>query len=73
MMRKHFLLCLAITGSCISLGACGGMTSREKSTAAGAVIGGVAGSVMSGGSTTGTVGGAAIGGLIGNQIDRNKK
>jgi osmotically inducible lipoprotein OsmB len=73
MMTRNFILCLTIAGSCLSLGACGGMTSREKSTAAGAVIGGVAGSVMGGGSTTGTVGGAAIGGLIGNQIDRNKK
>ena len=72
-MTRNFILCLTIAGSCLSLGACGGMTSREKSTAAGAVIGGVAGSVMGGGSTTGTVGGAAIGGLIGNQIDRNKK
>jgi len=72
-MNRNFILCLTIIGSCLSLGACGGMTSREKSTAAGAVIGGVAGSVMGGGSTTGTVGGAAIGGLIGNQIDRNKK
>ena len=72
-MTRNFILCLTIAGSCLSLGACGGMTSREKSTAAGAVIGGVAGSVMSGGSTTGAVGGAAVGGLIGNQIDRNKK
>ena len=72
-MTRNFILCLTIAGSCLSLGACGGMTSREKTTAAGAVIGGVAGSVMSGGSTTGAVGGAAVGGLIGNQIDRNKK
>ena len=72
-MNRKFIIYLTITGSCLSLGACSGMTSREKSTAAGAVIGGVAGSVMSGGSTTGAVGGAAVGGLIGNQIDRNKK
>jgi len=72
-MNKRLILVSIITGLSISLCGCGGMTSREKSTAAGAVIGGVAGSMMSGGSTTGTVGGAAVGGLIGNQIERNKK
>lgn len=72
-MNKRLILVSMFTGLSISLCACSGMTSREKSTAAGAVIGGVAGSVMSGGSTTGTVGGAAVGGLIGNQIERNKK
>lgn len=57
----------------LSLAACSGMSTRDKNTAAGAAIGGVAGAVLTGGSTTGTVGGAAVGGVIGNQIDPKKK
>ena len=56
-----------------TLGACAGMSTRDKNTAAGAAIGGVAGAVLTGGSTVGTVGGAAIGGVIGNQVDPNKR
>lgn len=57
----------------LSLGACSGMSARDQNTAAGAAIGGVAGAVLTGGSTAGTVGGAAVGGVIGNQIDPKKK
>lgn len=57
----------------LSLAACSGMSTRDKNTATGAAIGGVAGAVLTGGSTAGTVGGAAVGGVIGNQIDPNKK
>ena len=57
----------------LSLAACAGMSARDKNTATGAAIGGVAGAVLTGGSTAGTVGGAAVGGVIGNQIDPNKK
>lgn len=57
----------------LSLGACSGMSTRDKNTATGAVIGGVAGAVLTGGSTVGTVGGAAVGGVIGNQVDPKKK
>ena len=56
-----------------ALGACAGMSPRDKNTAAGAAIGGVAGAVLTGGSTAGTVGGAAVGGVIGNKIDPDKK
>jgi osmotically inducible lipoprotein OsmB len=72
-MNKRLILVSAIALSAMSLGACGHMTSREKSTATGAVVGGVAGSVLGGGSAMGAVGGAAVGGLIGNQIERDKK
>jgi osmotically inducible lipoprotein OsmB len=57
----------------LSLGACGSMNSRETSTAAGAVIGGAAGSILTGGGAAGVVGGAVLGGVIGNQVDANKK
>jgi osmotically inducible lipoprotein OsmB len=72
-MNKRLILVCIIAASAMSLGACSHMTGREKSTATGAVVGGVAGSILGGGSTMGAVGGAAVGGLIGNQIERNKK
>ncbi|MBC7414545.1 MAG: glycine zipper 2TM domain-containing protein [Herminiimonas sp.] len=53
-----------------SLGACSGMSTRDKDTALGAGIGGVAGAVLTGGSAVGTVGGAAVGGVIGNQVGK---
>lgn len=49
---------------------CGTWSQRDKNTAIGAGAGAVAGSVLTGGSTTGTLGGAAIGGVIGHQIDK---
>jgi len=64
---------VAMAALALSLAACSGMSTRDKNTAAGAAIGGVAGAVLTGGSTVGTVGGAAVGGVIGNQIDPNKK
>ncbi|MDF0379236.1 glycine zipper 2TM domain-containing protein [Methylophilus sp. YYY-1] len=57
----------------ILLTGCGGMTTRDKSTAIGAGVGGVAGAVLTGGGALGTVGGAAVGGIIGNQIGKDKK
>ena len=50
---------------------CSGMSQRDKNTAIGAGVGGVAGSVLSGGSAAGTIGGAAVGGVIGNQVDKD--
>jgi osmotically inducible lipoprotein OsmB len=57
----------------LGMAACSGMSTRDKNTAVGAGVGGVAGAVLTGGSTVGTVGGAAVGGLIGNKIDPDKK
>ena len=53
----------------LALGGCSNLTTRQKNAAAGAAIGGVAGAVLTGGSTFGTVGGAAIGGIIGHGVD----
>ncbi|WP_024303597.1 glycine zipper 2TM domain-containing protein [Pseudogulbenkiania sp. MAI-1] len=50
-----------------TLSGCAGMTQRQKNTAVGAAVGGVAGSVLTGGDTLGTLGGAAIGGFIGHE------
>ena len=49
------------------------MSDQQKSTAAGAAIGGVAGSVLTDGSTLGTLGGAAAGGVIGHEREERKK
>lgn len=57
----------------MTLNACSGMSSRDKSTAIGAGVGGVAGAVLTNGGALGTIGGAAIGGVIGNQIGKGKK
>jgi osmotically inducible lipoprotein OsmB len=57
----------------VSLAGCSSMSTRDKNTAIGAGVGGVAGAVLTGGSGLGTVGGAAIGGVIGNQIGKDKK
>jgi osmotically inducible lipoprotein OsmB len=56
-----------------ALAGCGSMSHRDKTTAAGAAIGGVAGSVLTDGSVAGTVGGAAVGGVIGNQVGKKKE
>lgn len=67
---KSVLTVTAMLTLAASLGACGGMSTRDKDTAIGAGIGGVAGSVLTGGGTAGTIGGAAVGGVIGNQVGK---
>lgn len=52
---------------------CSSLTEREKSTAIGAGVGGVAGSVLTDGGTLGTVGGAAVGGVIGNEVGKRRE
>lgn len=69
-MMKHWKRLLAATLTLATLTGCANMTAQEKNTAIGAAVGGVAGSVLTGGSATGTVGGAAVGGVVGNQIKR---
>ncbi|HAT31329.1 MAG TPA: osmotically-inducible lipoprotein B [Janthinobacterium sp.] len=60
---------LCMIGLLLAAG-CADMTPRERNTAIGAAVGGVAGSALSGGNGVGTVGGAVVGGVIGNQIKR---
>jgi osmotically inducible lipoprotein OsmB len=55
--------------SILGLGACAGMSSQEKGTATGAVIGGVAGNVLCGGVLC-TGAGAAVGGVIGHEVSK---
>lgn len=71
MKTKTYGVIRAVTTSLLilaTLGGCANMTPREKNTAIGAAVGGVAGSVLTNGNAVGTVGGAAVGGYIGNQI-----
>lgn len=51
----------------MSLVGCSNMSTKQKNTAIGATVGGVAGNLMTN-STAGTLGGAALGGVIGNVI-----
>nr|WP_153110699.1 glycine zipper 2TM domain-containing protein [Propionivibrio limicola] len=53
-----------------TLSGCANMDAQQKNTAIGAAMGGVAGAVLTGGSSIGTVGGAVVGGVIGNQVRR---
>ncbi len=73
-MKTNMLVKL-VAVSAIALSAAGcstwdGMSSREKGTAVGAGVGGVAGAALSNGGVLGTVGGAAIGGAVGNQVSK---
>jgi osmotically inducible lipoprotein OsmB len=52
-----------------SLSACDDMSRRDRDTAIGAGVGGVAGAAL-GGNALSTVGGAAVGGIIGNQVGK---
>lgn len=61
---------IAAIGGLLTLTACAGMSSQEKSTAIGAGVGAVGGSILSGGSAIGTLGGAAVGGVIGHEVNK---
>lgn len=73
MQIKKIVRVGAIAALAVALAGCSSwdnMSSRQKSTVAGAGLGGVAGAAISGGSVLGTVGGAAIGGVIGDQVGK---
>jgi osmotically inducible lipoprotein OsmB len=61
---------IAATLVALTLGGCAGMTHQEKSTVAGAAVGGLAGSALTGGSTAGAVGGAVVGGVVGHEVGK---
>lgn len=68
-MKPKMILALAVIF--FALTGCANMRAQDKCTIGGAVIGGVAGSVLSSGSGVGTVGGAAVGGVIGHEVGRD--
>jgi len=59
----------ALLLAAVMLGGCAGMTTQEKNTATGAVIGGVVGNVLCGGVRC-TGAGAAVGGVIGHEASK---
>lgn len=63
--RRLIPVCLFFS---LALPGCASLSHREVATASGAVVGGVLGAVVTGGSTAGTVGGAAVGGLVGARL-----
>lgn len=66
----------SITGAlslALALTACGTTTRQQVGIGTGAVLGGMAGSAVTNGSTIGTVGGAAVGGVIGNEVAKKKR
>ena len=67
---KRFAVSSVVVVMALGLGACSGMSTRDRNTAIGAGVGAVGGAVLTGGSAVGTVGGAAVGGVIGNQVDK---
>ncbi|MEO5606030.1 MAG: glycine zipper 2TM domain-containing protein [Polaromonas sp.] len=70
MNTKIFLSVAA--AALITLTGCGtNPTNAQVGTAAGAVLGGVAGNAVFGG-TLGTVGGAAAGAVIGNEVGKKR-
>jgi len=70
--RYHWIAPLSVS-TLLWLNGCSGMSTQDKNTATGAVVGGAAGAILTGGSAVGTVGGAAVGGVIGNQVGSDKK
>lgn len=65
-MKQTLIRAMILTTLIASVTGCANMSQRQKDATIGAAIGGVAGSVLTGGDTLGTIGGAAIGGVIGN-------
>lgn len=60
--------------SALALSACSANPTRQEiGTVSGAVVGGIVGSALTGGSGVGTVGGAAAGSYIGNRIGSQMK
>ncbi len=68
-MRSSFLsLITLMTASALTTGCAISANERQVGTAAGAVVGGTVGHMLSGGSTLATAGGAAAGALIGSEL-----
>jgi osmotically inducible lipoprotein OsmB len=70
-MKTKLLMSVAAASMIAMTGCSTSPTNAQIGTAAGAVIGGVAGNAVLGG-TLGTVGGAAAGALIGNEVGKKR-
>jgi osmotically inducible lipoprotein OsmB len=73
-MRSSFVsLVTLMTASALTTGCAISANERQVGTAAGAVVGGTVGHVLSGGSGIATVGGAAAGAVIGGELGAQNK
>jgi osmotically inducible lipoprotein OsmB len=73
MLSRTLISLIGAVALTAGLSACSTSPTRQQvGVGTGAVVGGVAGNVLTGGSTLGTVGGAAVGGLVGNEVTRPK-
>jgi osmotically inducible lipoprotein OsmB len=61
---------IAAAALALGLSACETLDRQQVGTATGAAVGGVAGNVVTGGSTLGTIGGAAAGGVVGHEMTK---
>ncbi|HEY6895897.1 MAG TPA: glycine zipper domain-containing protein [Rhodocyclaceae bacterium] len=66
-LQRHASL-TAIAAALLLAGCNSNPTKEQIGTVSGAVVGGIVGSTLTGGSGVGTVGGAAAGSYIGNRI-----
>jgi osmotically inducible lipoprotein OsmB len=71
-MKAIYIFPVSVIVTALMLGGCSGMTPQQNDTAVGAAVGGVAGSVLTGGSAAGTIGGAAVGGIVGHETSKSK-
>ncbi|OWW19569.1 glycine zipper 2TM domain-containing protein [Noviherbaspirillum denitrificans] len=73
MLSRRLISIAGAFSLALTITACGTTTRQQVGIGTGAVLGGVAGSAVTNGSTLGTVGGAAVGGVIGNEVAKKKK
>jgi osmotically inducible lipoprotein OsmB len=66
------LIFTGVVLSTLGLSGCSNMSHQDKTTAGGAVVGGVAGNLLCGGVLCTGVG-AAVGGVIGHEVGKDKK
>jgi osmotically inducible lipoprotein OsmB len=66
------LIFTGVVLSTLGLSGCSNMSHQDKTTAGGAVVGGVAGNLLCGGVLCTGVG-AAVGGVIGHEVGEDKK
>jgi len=71
-MNISKLLFTGLLFATLGLGGCSNMSHQDKTTAGGAVVGGVAGNLLCGGVVCTGVG-AAVGGVLGHEIGKDDK
>ncbi|HAI48202.1 lipoprotein [compost metagenome] len=69
---RGLAIALALTAGLATISDASAMSRKDKRTVVGAVVGGVAGHLISNGDPTATVGGAVAGGAIGNLTTRDR-